>query len=164
MEYNSGRKNQNYYEKDIEQFQHQQNEELLNTMFNNLYHSLNPSCPSGYTLPLNFQNLLKRILSTNFSIMKNDESKIINSLLDQVSQNSNFNQDILNKFQYLYAKLTKKRNLTKRWGILYILNSFAKKNNLKDISFAGTNELQQNYLNMDNMNQKNILIDRDFLL
>ena len=119
MEYNSGRKNQNYYEKDIEQFQHQQNEELLNTMFNNLYHSLNPSCPSGYTLPPNFQNLLKRILSTNFSIMKNDESKIINSLLDQVSQSSNFNQDILNKFQYLYAKLTKKRNLTKRWGILY---------------------------------------------
>ena len=163
MEYNSGRKNQNYYEKDIEQFQHQQNEELLNTMFNNLYHSLNPNCPSGYTLPPNFQNLLKRILSTNFSIMKNDESKIINSLLDQVSQSSNFNQDILNKFQYLYAKLTKKRNLTKRWGILYILNSFAKKNNLKDMSFAGTNELQQNYLNMDNNNPKNTLINRDFL-
>ena len=163
MEYNSGRKNQNYYEKDIEQFQHQQNEELLNTMFNNLYHSLNPNCPSGYTLPPNFQNLLKRILSTNFSIMKNDESKIINSLLDLVSQSSNFNQDILNKFQYLYAKLTKKRNLTKRWGILYILNSFAKKNNLKDMSFAGTNELQQNYLNMDNNNPKNTLINRDFL-
>ena len=163
MEYNSGRKNQNYYEKDIEQFQHQQNEELLNTMFNNLYHSLNSNCPSGYTLPPNFQNLLKRILSTNFSIMKNDESKIINSLLDQVSQSSNFNQDILNKFQYLYAKLTKKRNLTKRWGILYILNSFAKKNNLKDMSFAGTNELQQNYLNMDNNNPKNTLINRDFL-
>ena len=163
MEYNSGRKNQNYYEKDIEQFQHQQNEELLNTMFNNLYHSLNPSCPSGYSLPPNFQNLLKRILSTNFSIMKNDESKIINSLLDQVSQSSNFNQDILNKFQYLYAKLTKKRSLTKRWGILYILNSFAKKNNLKDMSFAGTNELQQNYLNIESNNPKNTLINRDFL-
>ena len=101
MEYNSARKNQNYYEKDIEQFQHQQNEELLNTMFNNLYHSLNPNCPSGYTIPPNFQNLLKRILSTNFSIMKNDKSKIINSLLDKVSQSSNLNQDILNKFQYL---------------------------------------------------------------
>ena len=164
MEYNSERKKVNYNEKDIEQFQHQQNEEFLTTIFNNLYHSLKPNCPSGYTLPLNFQNLLKRILSTNFSIMKNDESKIINSLLDQVSQSTNFNQDILNKFQYLYAKLTKKRNLTKRWAILYILNSFAKKNNIKDISFAGTNELQQNYLNMDNYNQKNTLIDRDFLL
>ena len=120
MEYNSSRKNPNLYEKDIEQFQQQQNEELLTSMFNNLYRSLTPNCPSDYTLPVNFQNLLKRILSTNFSIMKNDESKIINSLLDQVSQNTNFNQDVLNKFQYLYAKLTKKRNLTKRWAILYI--------------------------------------------
>ena len=160
MEYNSSRKNPNLYEKDIEQFQQQQNEELLTSMFNNLYRSLTPNCPSGYTLPVNFQNLLKRILSTNFSIMKNDESKIINSLLDQVSQNTNFNQDVLNKFQYLYAKLTKKRNLTKRWAILYILNSFSKKNKIKDISFAGTNELQQNYLNMENINQKNTLIDQ----
>ena len=62
MEYNSSRKNPNLYEKDIEQFQQQQNEELLTSMFNNLYRSLTPNCPSGYTLPVNFQNLLKRIL------------------------------------------------------------------------------------------------------
>ena len=123
MEYNSTRKNHNIYEKDIEQNTHQQNEDSLNMTFNNLYLALNPNCPSNYSLPSNFQNLLRRILSTNFSIMKNDESKIINSLLDQVSQSTNFNQDVLNKFQYLYAKLTKKRNLTKRWGILYILNT-----------------------------------------
>ena len=165
MESSSSRKSPKFFEKDIEQFQHQQNDELLTSTFNNLYQSLNPNCPSNYTLPLNLQNLLKRILSTNFSIMKNDESKIINSLLDQVSQSTNFNQEILNKFQFLYAKLTKKRNLKKRWGILYILNSFAKKNNLKEISFAGTNELQQNYLNIESNNtQKNNLIDRDFSL
>ena len=163
MESSSSRKSPKFFEKDIEQFQHQQNDELLTSTFNNLYQSLNPTCPSNYTLPLNLQNLLKRILSTNFSIMKNDESKIINSLLDQVSQSTNFNQEILNKFQFLYAKLTKKRNLKKR--ILYILNSFAKKNNLKEISFAGTNELQQNYLNIESNNtQKNNLIDRDFSL
>ena len=161
MEYNSSRKNQNLPENNLDHIQNEQNEELLDTMFNNLYHSLNPSCPINYTLPSNFQNLLKRILATNFGIMKNDESKIVNALLDQVSQSTNFNQEILNKFQYLYAKLTKKRNLTKRWGILYILNSFSKKNNLKDINFTGTNELQQNYLNS---NQKNTLINRDFLL
>ena len=132
MESSSSRKSPKFFEKDIEQFQHQQNEELLTSTFNNLYQSLNPTCPSNYTLPLNLQNLLKRILSTNFSIMKNDESKII---------------------------------IKKRWGILYILNSFAKKNNLKEISFAGTNELQQNYLNIESNNtQKNNLIDRDFSL
>ena len=167
MEQTSSRKKQSFLEKDIEQYQQQQNEESLNLMFNNLYHSLTPKCPQNYSLPSNFLNLLKRILSTNFSIMKNDESKIINSLLDKVSKESNFNQEIMNKFQYLYAKLTKKRNLSKRWGILYILNSLSKKNKAKEMSFTATNELQQNYLNINsnisNKDNPNTLIDKDFL-
>ena len=160
MEYNSNKNNKNFYEKDIEQYQQQQqNEEFLNSTFNKLYHSINPSCPMNYILPQNFQNLLRRILSTNFSVMKNDESAIINNLLDKVSKSSNFNQEVINRFQYLYSKLTKKRALTKRWGILYILNALSKKNNLKDISFSGTNELQQNYMNMPN----SMIIDKDYL-
>ena len=122
MEFSSNRKNRNIHQKDIEQYQ-QQNEEL-NSIFKKLFHSLNPNCPSNYELPQNFQNLLRRILSTNFSVMKNDESAIVNSLLEKISKSSNFNQDIISKFQYLYSILTKKRTLTKRWGILYILNSF----------------------------------------
>ena len=167
MEQTSSHKKQSFLEKDIEQYQQQQNEESLNLMFNNLYHSLTPKCPQNYSLPSNFLNLLKRILSTNFSIMKNDESKIINSLLDKVSKESNFNQEIMNKFQYLYAKLTKKRNLSKRWGILYILNSLSKKNKAKEMNFTATNELQQNYLNINsnisNKDNPNTLIDKDFL-
>ena len=158
MEYSSNRKNKIFYDKDIEQFQQLQNEEL-NSTFNKLYHSLNPNCPNNYGLPQNFQNLLRRILSTNFSIMKNDESAIINSLLEKVSKSSNFNQDIINKFQYLYSLLTKKRTLTKRWGILYILNSLSKNNNYKEMNFSATNELQQNYMNMNANMQKNMLID-----
>ena len=149
-----------FNEKDIEQFQQQQNEEL-NSTFNKLYHSLNPNCPNNYGLPQNFQNLLRRILSTNFSVMKNDESAIINSLLEKVSKSSNFNQDIINKFQYLYSLLTKKRTLTKRWGILYILNSLSKNNNYQDINFPATNELQQNYMNMNAGMPKNMLIEKD---
>ena len=78
MEYSSSRK-KNFYENDIEQYQQQQNDELLNSTFNKLYHSLVPSCPINYALPQKFQNLLKRILSTNFSVLKNDESIIVNS-------------------------------------------------------------------------------------
>ncbi len=161
MEYSSSRKNKNLCEKDIEQFQQQQNDEVLNSTFNKLFHALVPNCPMNYSLPQNFQNLLKRILSTNFSVMKNDESVIINSLLDKVSKSTNFNQDILNKFQYLYSKLTKKRTLTKRWGILYILNSLSK-NNFKDINFEATNELQQNYMNMNSNFSSNMMIDKDY--
>ena len=170
MEYSSSRK-KNFYENDIEQYQQQQNDELLISTFNKLYHSLVPSCPINYALPQKFQNLLKRILSTNFSVMKNDESVIVNSLLDKISKTSNFNQDTINKFQYLYSKLIKKRTLTKRWGILYILNSLSK-NNLKNIDFIATNELQQNYLNSSmnmntlNINQNiasnNMLIEKEF--
>ena len=159
MEYSSSRKNKNLNEKDIEQFQQQQNDEFLNSTFNKLFHLLVPSCPMNYTLPQNFQNLLKRILSTNFSVMKNDESVIMNLLLDKVSKLSNFNQDIINRFQYLYSKLIKKRTLTKRWGILYILNSLSK-NNFKDMNFEGTNELQQNYMNMNS--SSNMLIDKEY--
>ena len=160
MDYSS-RKNKSFYENDIEQFQQQQNEEILNSTFNKLYHSINPNCPNNYGLPQNFQNLLRRILSTNFSVMKNDESAIVNSLLDKLSKSSNFNQEIINKFQYLYSMLTKKRTLTKRWAILYILNSLSK-NNYKDINFSGTNELQQNYMNMNTIMPKNMIMDKDF--
>ena len=73
MEYSSSRK-KNFYENDIEQYQQQQNDEYLNSTFNKLYHSLVPNCPINYALPQKFQNLLKRILSTNFSVMKNDKS------------------------------------------------------------------------------------------
>ena len=161
MDYSSSRKNKSFYENDIEQFQQQQKEEILNSTFNKLYHSINPNCPNNYGLPQNFQNLLRRILSTNFSVMKNDESAIVNSLLDKLSKSSNFNQEIINKFQYLYSMLTKKRTLTKRWAILYIFNSLSK-NNYKDINFSGTNELQQNYMNMNTIMPKNMIIDKDF--
>ena len=161
MEYSSNRKYKNNYEKDIDQYQQQQNEEFLNSTFNKLYYLLKPGCPRNYTLPQNFQNLLKRILSTNFSIMKNNESAIINGLLEKVSQQYNSDQRVLSKFQHLYSRLTKKQGLTKRWGILYILNSLSKNNNEKDMSFSATNELQQNYLNMPMNN--NILLEKGCL-
>ena len=161
MEYSSNRKYKNNYEKDIDQYQQQQNEEFLNSTFNKLYYLLKPGCPRNYTLPQNFQNLLKRILSTNFSIMKNNESAIINGLLEKVSQQYNSDQRVLSKFQQLYSRLTKKQGLTKRWGILYILNALSKNNNEKDMSFSATNELQQNYLNMPMNN--NILLEKGCL-
>ena len=162
MEFNSNLKNKYYKEKDIEEFERQQNADQLSKIFNNLYHSLYPDCPNNYILPQNLQNLLQRILSTNFSVMKNDESILINSLLEKVYKLSNYNKETMNKFQYLYSKLTKKNTFTQRWGILYMLNYFSKKNS-KNLNFSATNELQQKYLKETNdifMNNNCI----DFLL
>ena len=122
MDNSSNQKFKNNFEKDIDQFEQQQHSNQLSLILNKLYLSLNPSCPNNYKLPNNFLNLLQRILSSNFSVMKNDESIIINSLLDKVYKLSNYNKETMNRFQYLYSKLTKKKTLKKRWGILYLLN------------------------------------------
>ena len=73
MDYDSNVKYNNYLEKDIEQFEQQRILSQIYSLFNKLYKSMNPNCPNNYKLPKNFQNLLQRILSTNFSILKNDE-------------------------------------------------------------------------------------------
>ena len=119
--------------------------ENITSLINDLYISLKPDCPKNYILPNNFENLIIRILSTNFNVMKNNENIIMNSLLEKVFKISRNNRETINRFQNLYDKLTKRRTLTKRWGILYILNNFSK-NNFKDLSFSATNELQQNFL------------------
>ena len=162
MEYNTYKRNRIYEENDIEQFQQQQRLKKLSLLFNKLYHSLNPNCPENYTLPKNFQNLLQRILSTNFNVIKKDESIIVNSLLEKVYKLSNYNKETMNRFQYLYSILTKKKNISKRWCILYLLNSLSK-NNYKNLNFSATNKLQQNYLQQPN----NLLMNSnciDFLL
>ena len=158
MKNSSNTKINNYMEKDIEQFEKEKNLNQISSVLNKLYHSLIPSCPNNYTLPSNFQSLLQRILSSNFSVMKSDESLIINSLLDKVYKLSKYNKEAISKFQYLYSKLTKKNDLTKRWAILYILNSLSK-DNIKNMTFSATNKLQQKYLNDDYNISNKVYID-----
>ena len=121
-------------------------QEYLSSIIKDLYISLNPKCPKNYKFPKNFENLILRILSTNFSVIKNDEMQIVNSLNEKVKKISKNDIDKINRFQNLYFKLSKKRTLTKRWGVLYLLNHFSK-NCFKALNFSITNELQQNFLN-----------------
>ena len=121
-------------------------QEYLSSIIKDLYISLNPKCPKNYKFPKNFENLILRILSTNFSVIKNDEMQIVNSLNEKVNKISKNDIDKINRFQNLYFKLSKKRTLTKRWGVLYLLNHFSK-NCFKALNFSITNELQQNFLN-----------------
>ena len=130
-------------------------QEYLSSIIKDLYISLNPKCPKNYKFPKNFENLILRILSTNFSVIKNDEMQIVNSLNEKVNKISKNDIDKINRFQNLYFKLSKKRTLTKRWGVLYLLNHFSK-NCFKALNFSITNELQQNFLNDYN----NILTNR----
>ena len=122
------------------------NNEILSELINNLYISLKPGCPKNYNLPTNFVNLILRIISTNFNIIKNEENILLNSLLEKVYQISKNDEDVINQFQNLYDRLTQKRRLTKRWGVLYILNHFSNKNFNKNMNFSATNSLQQNFL------------------
>ena len=128
--------------------------EYLSHLIRELYISLYPECPKHYNLPKNFENLIFRILSSNFNVLRNNETIIVNSLLEKVNKNSRNNVDTINKFQNLYSRLIKKRTLSKRWCILYLLNHFSK-NSFKTLSFSATNELQKNFLNAyDILNNK----------
>ena len=122
------------------------NNDILSELINNLFVSLKPDCPKNYILPKNFENLIMRILSTNFNIIKKDENILLNTLLEKVYQISKNDEDTINKFQNLYEQLTQKRTLTRRWGVLYILNYFSDKNFNKNNNFSATNTLQQNFL------------------
>ena len=122
------------------------NNDILSELINNLYISLKPDCPKNYILPKNFENLILRILSTNFSIINNDENILLNSLLEKVYQISKNDEDTINKFQNLYDRLTQRRTLMNRWGALYMLNHFSNENFNKNKNFSATNILQQNFL------------------
>ena len=96
--------------------------EYLSSIIKNLYISLNPDSPKNYNLPKYLENLILRIISTNFNVLKSDERIILNSLIEKVDEISKNDIDIINRFQNLYFKLSKKRSLTKRWAVLYLLN------------------------------------------
>ena len=137
-------------------------EDELSIMLNKLYHSLHPTISNDINLQNNYINLLKRILSSDFSVMKNDETSLVNLLLEKVSKLSNFNEENLNKFQYLYSKLLKKKSLSKRWNILYILNSLSKTE--PEFFFPASDDLQNKLLNYNSYISGNNLMDNEFYL
>ena len=136
--------------------------EYLSSIIKNLYISLNPDSPKNYNLPKYFENLILRIISTNFNVLKSDERIILNSLIEKVNKISKNDIDIINRFQNLYFKLSKKRSLTKRWAVLYLLNYFSK-NNIKNLDFSVTNNLQQDFLSFNNiLNNENKNVSPEF--
>ena len=104
------------------------NNEFLLNLFSKLYKSFNKEGISDIFITNNnkFLSKLKKKLYSNIKITSKDEPSIVNLLQDKVSKISNFNLDIINKFQNLYLKLIKKKTLTKRWEVLYLLNNLSK--------------------------------------
>ena len=100
------------------------NDEVFLDLFSQLYQSFNPE---EIIIPSNqrFLSQIKKKLFSNFKITKKDEPNIVNLLQDKASKISNFDPDIINHFQNLYHRLLHKRTLTKRWEVLYLLNSLS---------------------------------------
>ena len=100
------------------------NDEVLLDLFSQLYHNFNPE---EIIIPSNqrFLSQIKKKLFSNFKITKKDEPSIVNLLQDKAAKISNFDPDTINHFQNLYHRLLHKRTLTKRWEVLYLLNSLS---------------------------------------
>ena len=105
------------------------NDEFLIHLFSKLYQSLNKE---SVFIPSNKKIIsqLKKKLFSNIKISSKDEPSIINLMQDKAAKLSNFNSDIINHFQNLYNKLIHRKTLSKRWEILYLLNSLSKLPNI----------------------------------
>ena len=105
------------------------NDEFLIHLFSKLYQSLNKE---SVFIPSNKKIIsqLKKKLFSNIKISSKDEPSIINLMQDKAAKLSNFNSDIMNHFQNLYNKLIHRKTLSKRWEILYLLNSLSKLPNI----------------------------------
>ena len=118
------------------------NNELLIHLFSKLCESFNKE---KVNIPFNHMILskLKKKLFSNIKITAKDEPSIVNLLQDKVAKLSNFNSDKINHFQNLYHKLVHRKTLTKRWEILYLLNSLSKLPNIYQILDFPENDFLQ---------------------
>ena len=118
------------------------NNELLIHLFSKLCESFNKekvNIPSNHII----LSQLKKKLFSNIKITAKDEPSIVNLLQDKVAKLSNFNSDKINHFQNLYHKLVHRKTLTKRWEILYLLNSLSKLPNIYQILDFPENDFLQ---------------------
>ena len=156
-------------------FDFEDNDELLVHLFSKLYQSLNKE---KVFIPSNKKILsqLKKKLFSNIKILSKDEPSIVNLLQDKAAKLSNFNSDIMNHFHNLYNKLIHRKTLSKRWEVLYLLNSLSKLPNVYiKLDFPENNCLQKkiwtianditgnNILDYENkfLNSKKISVDED---
>ena len=137
------------------------NNELLIHLFSKLYQTLNNN---KVNIPYNklIVSKLKKKLFSNIKISSKDEPSIINLLLDKASKLSNFNPDTINHFQNLYHKLIHRRTLTKRWEILYLLNSLSKLPDIyKKLDFPENDLMQKKIWELGNDITGNNLLDTE---
>ena len=82
--------------------------------------------------------------------------------MDKASKLSNFNPDTINHFQNLYHKLIHRRTLTKRWEILFLLNSLSKLPDIyKKLDFPENDLMQKKIWELGNDITGNNLLDTE---
>ena len=149
-------------EKSIDSFYNfKDNNELLIHLFSKLCKSFNKE---KVNIPSNNKILsqLKKKLFSNIKISAKDEPSIVNLLQDKVAKLSNVNSDKINHFQNLYHKLVHRKTLTKRWEILYLLNSLSKLPDIyKKLDFPENDFLQKKIWGLANDVTGNDLIDTE---
>ena len=156
--------NEDYFSEDqsVDNFiDYNDNNELLIHLFSKLYQTLNNN---KVNIPYNklIVSKLKKKLFSNIKISSKDEPSIINLLMDKASKLSNFNPDTINHFQNLYHKLIHRRTLTKRWEILYLLNSLSKLPDIyKKLDFPENDLMQKKIWELGNDITGNNLLDTE---
>ena len=137
------------------------NNELLIHLFSKLCEEFNNE---KIKIPSNNKILsqLKKKLFSNIKLSAKDEPSIVNLMRDKVVKLSNYNSDKINHFQNLYHKLIHRKTLTKRWEILYMLNSLSKLPNIyQKLDFPENDFLQKKIWGLANDVTGNNLLDTE---
>lgn len=96
---------------------------LLLKLINNMIPQIDNSQAERYL------GYLSRLLNSRLNVTSNNETNIINSLLDKVSRNKSDGYNKLDRMQNMYSMLTTKKTLKRRWAVLYLLDRLSQDNN-----------------------------------
>ena len=126
------------------------NNNIWNSLLQQLYSSIATNLQNK-TLSNSQINFFQRILLSRFNLIQSDEMNILNCLLDKTEsiygitqkkgERSNIALQKIETINELYTRLTKKKILSKRWAILYLLSELSQTNKQNPNLFITANVL-----------------------
>ena len=145
------------------QINEKNSEKDIYLLFQQLLYSLNQNSILSVD---NVKFIFSKYLNTHFKILERDENKIINEIFEKLNYIYLGDIQKITRFQDLYLLLKKKKILSKRWCIIYLLLSLSK-SNYNNYNFVKSNKLLKTLLKIntgiddDDINYEMKILNKD---
>jgi len=101
--------------------------DILTALTEKLFINLVPYYDKKYTDK--YLSYFLRLLYTRFNVSTNNESSIMNLILDRTSKLHMNNLEKAERIQNLYSNLSSKKTIKRKWAVLYLLFRISQENN-----------------------------------